>query len=122
MARIIDLVNAPSARSSFSLFSSSKPSAPPTKTATSDSSAPSKSKAAAARAPMLPLFVTCDPARDSPSVLKQYLAEFHESIVGLTGSWEQVRDMCKVYRVYFSTPEDVRPGEDYLVDHSIYFM
>lgn len=29
--------------------------------------------------------------------------------------------MCKKYRVYFSTPEGVKPGMDYLVDHSIYF-
>ena len=29
--------------------------------------------------------------------------------------------MCKKYRVYFSTPEGVKAGEDYLVDHSIYF-
>jgi cytochrome oxidase Cu insertion factor (SCO1/SenC/PrrC family) len=29
--------------------------------------------------------------------------------------------VCKAYRVYFSTPADVQPGQDYLVDHSIYF-
>ena len=29
--------------------------------------------------------------------------------------------MCKKYRVYFSTPPDAKVGEDYLVDHSIYF-
>lgn len=70
---------------------------------------------------LLPLMITCDPARDSPAVLKQYLAEFHPAIIGLTGSWEQIKDVCKKYRVYFSTPADVKPGQDYLVDHSIYF-
>ena len=65
--------------------------------------------------------VTCDPARDTPEVLKQYLAEFHSDMIGLTGSWEDVRNMCKNYRVYFSTPPVVKPGQDYLVDHSIYF-
>jgi len=54
-------------------------------------------------------------------VLKHYLSEFHLGIVGLTGSWEQVKDVCKKYRVYFSTPPGVQPGMDYLVDHSIYF-
>ena len=73
------------------------------------------------RQPLLPLFITCDPARDTPGVLKSYLQEFHHGIVGLTGTWEQIKDMCKKYRVYFSTPEGVKPGEDYLVDHSIYF-
>ena len=71
--------------------------------------------------PLLPLFITCDPARDTPAVLKHYLAEFHPGLVGLTGTWEQVKNMCKKYRVYFSTPEGVKPGMDYLVDHSIYF-
>lgn len=69
-----------------------------------------------------PLFVSVDPARDSPDVLKSYLAEFHPQIMGLTGTWQQIKEMCKQYRVYFSTPQDLKPGEeDYLVDHSIYF-
>ena len=70
---------------------------------------------------LLPIFVTCDPARDTPSVLKSYLQEFHPSMIGLTGTWEQIKAVCKLYRVYFSTPEGVKPGMDYLVDHSIYF-
>ncbi|KAE8355134.1 mitochondrial metallochaperone Sco1 [Aspergillus coremiiformis] len=69
----------------------------------------------------LPVFVTCDPVRDTPEVLRSYLQEFHGGIVGLTGTYEQVKHMCKQYRVYFSTPQNVNPGEDYLVDHSIYF-
>ncbi|KAK2629719.1 hypothetical protein QTJ16_000539 [Diplocarpon rosae] len=71
--------------------------------------------------PLLPLFITCDPARDTPAVLATYLAEFHPGIVGLTGTWEQIKDVCKKYRVYFSTPPGVTKGQDYLVDHSIYF-
>ncbi|KAI4165288.1 MAG: hypothetical protein LQ342_001156 [Letrouitia transgressa] len=71
---------------------------------------------------LLPLFITCDPARDTPDVLRSYLAEFHPSLVGLTGDYEQIKEMCKQYRVYFSTPEGVKPGMDYLVDHSIYFF
>ena len=70
---------------------------------------------------ILPIFVTCDPARDDPESLKDYLSEFHPTLIGLTGTYEQIKDMCKQYRVYFSTPEHVKPGQDYLVDHSIYF-
>ncbi|KAJ9257235.1 hypothetical protein DTO021C3_3804 [Paecilomyces variotii] len=70
---------------------------------------------------MRPVFITCDPARDTPEVLRKYLKEFHPDIIGLTGTYEQVKNVCKQYRVYFSTPENVKPGEDYLVDHSIYF-
>ncbi|KAK4237385.1 SCO1/SenC-domain-containing protein [Achaetomium macrosporum] len=70
---------------------------------------------------LLPVFVTCDPARDGPKELKEYLVEFHPKFIGLTGTYEQIKDMCKAYRVYFSTPSAVKPGQDYLVDHSIYF-
>ena len=71
--------------------------------------------------PLMPIFITCDPARDKPGVLKEYLSEFHPDIIGLTGSYEEIKDICKKYRVYFSTPENVKAGQDYLVDHSIYF-
>ena len=73
------------------------------------------------KTPLLPIFISCDPARDTPAVLKHYLSEFHPGLVGLTGTWQQIKDVCKKYRVYFSTPEGVKPGMDYLVDHSIYF-
>lgn len=68
-----------------------------------------------------PIFITCDPARDTPAVVKTYLKEFHPDIIGLTGKWENIKEVCKAYRVYFSTPPNVKPGQDYLVDHSIYF-
>jgi len=70
---------------------------------------------------LLPIFISCDPARDTAEVIKRYLAEFHDDILGMTGSWEEVKNVCRAYRVYFSTPPDVKPGDDYLVDHSIYF-
>ncbi|CAI4055165.1 hypothetical protein SKDZ_02G1290 [Saccharomyces kudriavzevii ZP591] len=68
-----------------------------------------------------PLFISCDPARDKPGVLKEYLGEFHPAIVGLTGTYDEVKSVCKKYKVYFSTPRDVKPDQDYLVDHSIFF-
>ncbi|PHH82287.1 hypothetical protein CDD82_6467 [Ophiocordyceps australis] len=76
-----------------------------------------------AKAPgkLLPIFITCDPQRDGPEALKAYLGEFHKSFIGLTGTYDQIKDTCKAYRVYFSTPKEVKPGQDYLVDHSIYF-
>ncbi|KAI1311190.1 SCO1/SenC-domain-containing protein [Xylaria venustula] len=70
---------------------------------------------------VVPVFITCDPARDTPKVLKEYLAEFHPKFIGLTGTYDEIKDVCKSYRVYFSTPKEVKPGQDYLVDHSIYF-
>ncbi|KAG8628638.1 hypothetical protein KVT40_002503 [Elsinoe batatas] len=69
-----------------------------------------------------PVFISCDPARDTPEVIERYLQDFHKDIVGLTGPYEEVKQTCKNYRVYFSTPEVIKPGQDYLVDHSIYFF
>ncbi|KAF2177041.1 mitochondrial metallochaperone Sco1 [Zopfia rhizophila CBS 207.26] len=70
---------------------------------------------------ILPIMISCDPARDTPAVLKEYLKEFHPDIIGLTGTYDNIKQTCKAYRVYFSTPPNVKPGQDYLVDHSIYF-
>lgn len=68
-----------------------------------------------------PLFITCDPTRDTPDTLKKYLQDFHSSIVGLTGTYDQIKDMCRTYKVFFSTPRDANPKSDYIVDHSTFF-
>ena len=49
------------------------------------------------------------------------MSEFHPRLVGLTGAYAAVKATCKAYRVYFSTPPDAAPTDDYLVDHSIFF-
>lgn len=63
-----------------------------------------------------PLFVTVDPERDTPDVMKDYTEAFHSSIVGLTGSPEQIAEAAKAYRVYY---KKVPQGDDdYTMDHS----
>jgi protein SCO1/2 len=42
-------------------------------------------------------------------------------MVGLVGDYEASKAVCRQYRVYFSTPPSAKPGDDYLVDHSIFF-
>ena len=49
------------------------------------------------------------------------MSDFHPRLVGLTGDYETVKKTCKAYRVYFSTPPNAKPSDDYLVDHSIFF-
>ncbi|MGH8114356.1 MAG: SCO family protein [Rhodanobacteraceae bacterium] len=63
------------------------------------------------------LFVTVDPARDTPAVLHQYVTAFDPRIVGLTGSQGRIAALAKRYRAYY---QPVKPGEsgDYLVNHS----
>ena len=73
-----------------------------------------------------PLFITVDPARDTPAVLKDYVAHFHPRILGLTGEEAAIRATAKAYRVHRRkvVPAGADAGEDYYVDHSsmIYFM
>ena len=63
------------------------------------------------------IFVSVDPARDTPSVLKTFTAAFDPKMVGLTGSLKITEDVAKAYGVAFS----IAPGQAkdaYLVDHS----
>ncbi|MBI2586122.1 MAG: SCO family protein [Rhodospirillales bacterium] len=75
-----------------------------------------------------PVFITVDPARDTPEHLKEYLAYFHPRFVGLTGTAEQVTAAAKAYRVYYAKAKTGAAGAsdalDYLVDHTsiIYLM
>ncbi len=69
------------------------------------------------------LYITIDPARDTPAKLKQYVAEFHTGIIGLTGSDAQIAAAAKAYQVYYAKGEQV-DEHDYMMDHSslIYLM
>jgi protein SCO1/2 len=69
-----------------------------------------------------PLFVTTDPGRDTPEVVKAYVANFDPRIVGLTGTAEQLKSAESTYKVY-AAKRDLE-GKDYTMDHSafVYFM
>ena len=71
-----------------------------------------------------PLFVTVDPKRDGPAVVKQYAAAFGPRMVGLTGSPEQIRAAARAYRVYFSEHKTGAGPDEYTMDHSsvLYLM
>ncbi|KDQ65140.1 hypothetical protein JAAARDRAFT_53042 [Jaapia argillacea MUCL 33604] len=69
---------------------------------------------------VLPVFISVDPARDPPSQISTYLTDFHPRFIGLTGSYPAIKAVCRAYRVYFSTPPEAKPTDDYLVDHSIF--
>ncbi|GHJ90168.1 hypothetical protein NliqN6_6570 [Naganishia liquefaciens] len=68
-----------------------------------------------------PIFISCDPARDTLPQVTAYIRDFHPRMIGLTGTYDQVKKACRSYRVYFSTPPDAKAEDDYLVDHSIFF-
>jgi protein SCO1/2 len=74
-----------------------------------------KSPARAAR--VAPIFVSVDPERDTPAVLKEYVSAFHPRLIGLTGTPRQVAEMIKRYGAY-GAKEDPSPGGGYNVNHS----
>lgn len=66
-----------------------------------------------------PVFVTLDPERDKPEVLRAYVASFHPRFVALTGTEDEIRRVATSYKVYF---EKVKPPgvSTYLIDHTAY--
>lgn len=67
---------------------------------------------------LVPVFISVDPERDTPAVVKSYINEFSDKLIGLTGSVEKVNECTKNFRVYYSLgPKD--EADDYIVDHTI---
>ena len=68
------------------------------------------------------LFVTIDPERDTPQVLRDYLASFEPHVTGLTGSAQQIADVAKSFRVYYKKVP--LAGGGYTMDHTaiVYLM
>ncbi len=67
-------------------------------------------------------FVSVDPQRDTPAVLKDYIASFDPRIVGITGDPDKIAKVLADYRVYSKRVE--LEGGDYTMDHTatIYLM
>lgn len=64
-----------------------------------------------------PIFVTVDPKRDTPAVLKQFVGAFHPRAIGLTGSETEIADAAKKFAVFFERQEGSAP-DAYLMSHS----
>jgi protein SCO1 len=65
-----------------------------------------------------PVFITIDPARDTPEVLGEFVANIHPDMIGLTGSDEQIKAASMAYRTIYQKRET--GDEFYLMDHSVY--
>src|SRR5579863_2426668 len=71
-----------------------------------------------------PVFITVDPKRDTPAVVKQYTAAFSPKLIGLTGTPEQIAAVAQAYRVYYAEHRTGPGPNDYSMDHSsiLYLM
>jgi protein SCO1 len=68
---------------------------------------------------LLPVFITADPARDTPAALKQFLGNFHLRFLGLTGTEAQIDATAKLYGVPILREKPDKNG-NYLVVHPRY--
>ncbi|MDK2761149.1 MAG: SCO family protein [Sphingopyxis sp.] len=68
-------------------------------------------------AKIAPIFISFDPARDTPEALKPFVARYHPRLVGLTGTPEQIAAVAKAYAVSYSKVEGSEPDR-YLMAHT----
>ncbi len=73
--------------------------------------------------PVKALFITIDPERDSPALMKDYVSNFDPRIIGLTGDRAAIDQVEKAYRVY-ARKAPLAGSDDYTMDHSaiVYLM
>ena len=64
-----------------------------------------------------PLFVSVDPARDTPAVLKQFTDAFYPRLIGLTGSDAQIAKIAKQYAISYRKDPAPAGASGYLMDH-----
>jgi protein SCO1/2 len=73
----------------------------------------------AAAAEVQPLFVTLDPARDAPAMLREYAAAFHPGLVALTGSEDEIRRVATSFKVFYEKVP-LQGAGGYTIDHTAY--
>ena len=66
-----------------------------------------------------PVFVTLDPARDTPEVLRGYAAAFHPRLIALTGSEDDIRRVATAYKIFYEKVR-IERGDLYLIDHAAF--
>ena len=67
-----------------------------------------------------PVFVTIDPARDTPEALANYAEAMHPRMVALTGTGAEIKAAADAYRVYYERVDLEDSAADYLMNHSTF--
>ncbi|RYY42164.1 MAG: SCO family protein [Sphingomonadales bacterium] len=66
-------------------------------------------------AKVAPIFISVDPERDTPPVLKEFVGQFHPRFTGLTGSLDAITKVARDYAVSFRKEP---AGTSYLIGHT----
>jgi protein SCO1/2 len=70
---------------------------------------------------VVPVFITLDPAQDTPQKLASYVKSFTPRLIGLTGSDSDIAAAAKAYRVFYQKVPDAQDPSRYSIDHSAIF-
>jgi protein SCO1/2 len=63
------------------------------------------------------IMISLDPERDTPEKLAEYVAHFHPSFIGITGSKDQLDEIASLYGIFYEKTEGtVNTG--YMIDHT----
>lgn len=65
-----------------------------------------------------PVFITVDPERDTVEKVGEYASFFHDDMIGLTGTPEEIAKTAKAFRVYYNRIADPDFQDGYSMDHS----
>jgi protein SCO1 len=68
-----------------------------------------------------PIFITVDPMRDTPDVLKRYVANFHPRLLGLTGTREEIQQVLTAHGGS-ALPDEPSEGGGYNVNHTRFIL
>jgi protein SCO1/2 len=71
-----------------------------------------------------PIFITIDPERDTVEQMNSYVSNFHEQLIGLTGTLQEIKAVTSAYKIYYKKVADDPSSTDYVMDHSsiVYLM
>lgn len=61
------------------------------------------------------VFISVDPERDRPEILREFLGSFDERIIGLTGTQAEVEEALESFMAF---AEKAKYGTSYVFDHS----
>src|SRR3954471_10194340 len=65
-----------------------------------------------------PIFISVDPARDTPAVLRQFVAAFHPRMIGLTGTEAEIAQVAREYLISYQRAAPSAGGGGYMVNHT----